>query len=158
MHFLRSIQLDGSDLQVFEHAAEPGEWAVPGSFALLCIDPQTRDPKQREAFRHGFIGTDSFGHSSLVAVADISPVCLSGVIDRIAAHLRRHCGAPTDSAARSAAEEEVGFTLELSSHPIGTLIALQRELVDDSIEEAFRTVSRQEGVDHSQMRLWATVD
>jgi Family of unknown function (DUF6505) len=158
MHFLRSIQLDASDPQVFEHAAESGEWAVPGSFALLGIDPRTRDPKQREAFRHGFIGTDSFGHSSLVTVADISPAGLSGVIDRIAAHLRRHCGAPTDSAARSAAEEEVSFTLELSAHPIGTLIALQRELVDDGIEESYRTVSQPEGVDHSQMRLWAMVD
>lgn len=156
MHFLRSIRLDGSDQQVFELAAEPGEWAVPGSFALLCIDPQTRDRKQREAFRHGFIGTDSFGYSSLVTVADISTAGLSGVIERIAAHLRRHCGAPTDSAARSAAEEEVGFTLELSAHPIGTLIALQRDLVDDAIEETYRTVSRPEGVDHSQVRLWGT--
>jgi len=42
MHFLRTVQLDASDLQVFEQAAEPGEWAVPGSFALLEIDPQTR--------------------------------------------------------------------------------------------------------------------
>jgi hypothetical protein len=158
VHFLRSIQLDGSDLQVFEQAAEAGEWAVPGSFALLRIDPLTRDPKQREAFRHGFIGTGSFGHSSLVTVADISTAGLSGVIDRIAAHLRRHCGAPTESVARSAAEEEVGFTLELAAHPLGTLIALQRELVDAGIEETYRTVSLPESVDHSQMRLWAMVD
>lgn len=158
MHFLRSVQLDGSDRQVFERAAEPGEWAVPGSFALLCIDPQTTDPKQREAFRHGFIGTDSFGYSSLVTVADISPAGLSRIIARITAHLRRHCGAPTDRAARNAAEEEVGFTLELSAHPIGTLIALQRDLVDDAIEETYRTLSRQEGVDHSRVRLWATTD
>jgi hypothetical protein len=158
MHFLRSVQLDPSDLQVFEHAAEPGEWAVPGSFALLYIDPQTRDPKQREAFHHGFIGTDSFGHSSLVTVADISPVDLSGVIDRIVAHLRRHCDAPSDSAARRAAEEEVGFTLELSTHPVGTLIALQREAVDDGIEETYRTVSPPQGVDHSRVRLWSMED
>lgn len=158
MHFLRSVQLDASDLQVFEHAAEPGEWAVPGSFALLDIDPQTRDPKQREAFHHGFIGTDSFGRSSLVTIADISPADLSGVIDRIAAHLRRHCGAPSDSAARRAAEEEVGFTLELSTHPVGTLIALQREAVDDGIEETYRTVSLPHGVDHSRVRLWAMAD
>jgi len=158
MHFLRSVQLDASDLQVFEHAAEPGEWAVPGSFALLDIDPQARDPKQREAFHHGFIGTDSFGHSSLVTVAEISPAEMSGVIDRIAAHLRRHCGAPSDSAARNAAEEEVGFALELSAHPVGTLIALQREAIDDGIEETYRTVSPPQGVDHSRVRLWAVAD
>jgi hypothetical protein len=155
MHFLRSIQLDASDLQVFEHAASPGEWAVPGSFALLDIDPLTRNTKLREAFLHGFVGTDSFGHASLVTVADISPADLSGVIEKIAVHLRRHCGAPDDNAARSTAEEEVGFTLELAAHPPGTLIALQRELVDDGIEETYRTVSPRKGVDHSRVRLWA---
>jgi hypothetical protein len=155
MHFLRSVRLDDSDLQVFAQAAGPGEWAVPGSFALLRIDPQSRDPTARAAFRHGLLGTDSFGFSSLVSVADIGPADLSAVIDRIAAHLRLHCGAPTDTAARRAAEEEVGFTLELSAHPVGTLIAVRREQVNDGIEEAFRTVSPAAGVDHSRLRLWA---
>jgi Family of unknown function (DUF6505) len=158
MHFLRSIRLDASDLQVFEHAASPGEWAVPGSFTLLDVDPLTHNPKQREAFLHGFVGTDSFGHTSLVTVADISPADLSRVIERIAVHLRRHCGAPDDNAARSAAEEEVGFTLEIAAHPPGTLIALQREQVDDGIEETYRTVSPPAGVDHSRVRLWAVAD
>jgi hypothetical protein len=139
MHFLRSIQLDASDLQVFEHAARPGEWAVPGSFALL-------------------VGTKSFGHASLVTVADIGPAALADVIEMIAAHVRRQCGAPTDNAARRAAEEEVGFTLEIAAHPVGTLIALQRELVGDDIEETYKTVSPPQGIDHSHMRLWTVVD
>jgi hypothetical protein len=155
MHFLRSIQLDPSDRQVFGLAAAPGEWAVPGSFALLDIDPVTCNQKQREAFHHGFIGTDSFGYASLVTVADISPADLSAVIEKIATHLRRHCGAPDDNAARSAAEEEVGFTLEIAGHPPGTLIALRRELVDDGIEERYRIVSPAQGVDHGQVHLWA---
>jgi hypothetical protein len=158
MHFLRSIQLDASDLQVFEHAARPGEWAVPGSFALLDIDPLTPNAKLREAFLHGFVGTQSFGHASLVTVADIGPAALADVIEMIAAHVRRQCGAPTDNAARRAAEEEVGFTLEIAAHPDGTLIALQRELVGDDIEETYKTVSPPQGIDHSHMRLWTVVD
>lgn len=156
MQFLRSIQLDASDTQVFHRAAAPGEWAVPGSFALLDIDPHTQDPKLREAFRHGFVGSHSFGHTSLVTVADISPAELAEVIARIAAHLRDRCGAPSDSAARNAAEEEVGFTLEIAAHPPGTCIALERALTDDGIEESYKTVSPPEGVvDHSRVRLWA---
>jgi hypothetical protein len=158
MQFLRSIQLDASDRRVFHRAAAPGEWAVPGSFALLDIDPRTPDPKLREAFRHGFTGTRSFGCTSLVSVADISPAELAEVIDRIAAHLCEHCGAPDTTTARRAAEEEVSFTMELAVHPIGTLIALERELTDDGIEEAFRTLSPPEGVDHSLVRLWAAED
>jgi len=158
MHFLRSVRLDPSDLQVFEHAAEPGEWAVPGSFALLDIDPLTHDTKLREAFLHGFIGTDSFGHASVVTVADISPADLAMVIEKIAVHLHHHCGDPDDNAARSAAEEEVGFTLEIAAHPPGTLIVLQREPVDDGIEETYRTVSPPQVVDHSRVRLWAVAD
>lgn len=155
MQFLRSIQLDASDLQVFHHAATPGEWAVPGSFALLDIDPHSQDPKLREAFRHGFVGLDSFGHTSLVTVADISPAELTEVIARISHQLLTHYGAPSDRAARNAAEEEVGFTLEIAAHPPGTLIAVERVLSDDRIEESYKTVSPPEGVDHSRVRLWS---
>ena len=155
MLFLRSIQLDASDPQVFRRAAAPGEWAVPGSFALLDIDPHTQDPALREAFRHGFVGIRSFGYTSLVTVADISPVELTDVIERIIGHLCDCCGAPTHSAARNAAEQEVGFTLELAAHPSGTLIAVERELTAEGIEETYKTVSPPAGVDHSRVRLWA---
>ena len=32
-HLARVIRLDESDLNVFEHAAEVGEWAISGAFA-----------------------------------------------------------------------------------------------------------------------------
>jgi Family of unknown function (DUF6505) len=155
MQFLRSIRLDASDTRVFHRPAGPGEWSVPGSFALLDFDPHNRDPKLRESFRHGFVGIPSFGYTSLVSVADISPAELAGLIECITDHLCTCCGAPTRSAARNAAEEEVGFTLEIAAHPVGTLITVERELTDEGIGEAFRTVSGPAGVDHSRVRLWA---
>ena len=39
MKLLRTIRLDPSDTFVFDKAAEPGEWAVPGAFAFLDADP-----------------------------------------------------------------------------------------------------------------------
>lgn len=158
MRFLRCIRLDASDPQVFRRAAAPGEWAVPGSFALLDIDPHTRDPGLREAFRHGFVGTESFGHASLVAVADIGPAELADVVERITAHLLDACGAPSRNAARRTAEEEVGFTLEIAAQPPGTLVALERELTGRGIEEAYRTVPPPGEVDHSRVRLWSADD
>lgn len=154
MLFLRSIRLDGSDDQVFPVPAAAGEWAVPGSFTLLGMNLENPDEQRNEAFRHGFVGTESFGHAGLVVVADIGPAQLGGVVSRLTEHLLRHCGAPDEKTARRAAQEEVAFTLEIAAHPPGTLIAVQRTLTDEGIEEAFRTVAPPAGVDHGTMRLW----
>ena len=66
MKFLRAIRLDESDAQVYEQASQPGEWAVPGSFAFLDMDPDTLHGKQLQAFKSGFLGTQSFGWTTLV--------------------------------------------------------------------------------------------
>ncbi len=50
MKFLRAIRLDDSDTHVYEQASEPGEWAVPGSFAFLNTEPQSLQGKQLQAF------------------------------------------------------------------------------------------------------------
>ncbi len=52
----RTIRLDPSDLVVFERAAEPGEWAVPGGFPFWDDDPAALAGKRRQAFRAGFLG------------------------------------------------------------------------------------------------------
>ena len=39
MKLLRTIRLDPSDTFVFDHAAEPGEWAVTGTFMYAEDDP-----------------------------------------------------------------------------------------------------------------------
>ena len=74
MKFPRTIQLDSSDSQVYERPATPGEWAVPGSFVFLDTDPGEMTSKQRQAFGRGFLGTESFGWSTLVEVAEIDPL------------------------------------------------------------------------------------
>ena len=40
MKLLRTIRLDPSDTFVFERAAEPGEWAVPGAFVFLDAETE----------------------------------------------------------------------------------------------------------------------
>ena len=56
MKLLRTIRLDPSDTFVFEHAAEPGEWAVSGAFMFWDGDPAAMEGKERAAFRSGFLG------------------------------------------------------------------------------------------------------
>ena len=47
MKLLRTIRLDPSDTFVFEHAAEPGEWAVSGAFVFWNEDVAQLEGKAR---------------------------------------------------------------------------------------------------------------
>src|ERR687894_35551 len=69
----RTLRLDPSDTVVFERAAEPGEWAVPGGFAFWDEDPAALTGRRRQEFRAGFLGLGSFGWSTLVEGAEAAP-------------------------------------------------------------------------------------
>ncbi len=138
----RTIQLDASDRSVFDHAAEPGEWAVTGSFAFLDDAPDALVGKRRQAFQHGFLGTESFGWSTLVMVADAPDAVVRSVADALARHFMDRHGAPSWAAAREVAEHEVAFAASLCEHPVGTLLTIFRQHGPDGVVEQFATVTR----------------
>jgi ADP-ribose pyrophosphatase YjhB (NUDIX family) len=138
----RTLRLDPSDLVVFERAAEPGEWAVPGGFSFWDEDPARMPGKRRQAFRSGFLGLGSFGFATLVEVAEASPVQRAQAVAALAAHIRAVHGAPDETAALAAAEEEIGFATSLCDHPPGTVLALSRSLEEGALREQFRTLHR----------------
>ncbi len=149
--------MDASDRQVYRHAATPGEWAIPGSFALWDADPDTADGKIRQAFHHGFLGTESFGYTTLVVIAEIDDTELKQARERIVEHLCARYGAPSPEAALPVAEEEIRFAQSLTEHPLGTIISVERAFGADGVEEQFRVVKPDAG-DHAQVKLWALVD
>ncbi len=138
----RTIQLDVSDRHVFDHAAEPGEWAVTGTFSFLDDAPEEAAGKRRTAFQHGFLGTGSFGWSTLVMVADAPPAVLASVTDALARHFVDRHGAPSLDAAREVASREVAFAASLCEHPVGTLLTIFRQHGPDGVVEQFATVTR----------------
>lgn len=140
MKLLRCIRFDESDTRVFPEAADPGEWAVPGTFVFADADPETLDRQQRQAFANGFLGLGSFGWSTLVSVASIEPAEYEAVIVALARHLQQDYGAPDFATARAAAQEEVGYAASLCEHPVNTLMALSRFVEGDAIREQFRIV------------------
>ena len=71
MKLLRTIRLDPSDTFVFESAAEPGEWAVTGTFIFADGDPAKLEGKARAAFRSGFLGVASLGWSTLAQIVEM---------------------------------------------------------------------------------------
>lgn len=154
MKFPRAIRLDESDAQVYDKPATPGEWAVPGSFVFVDKEPTEVEGKLLQAFGHGFLGTETFGWSTLVEVAEISDSEYQSVIDRLAAHFVQNYGAPDVAAALPAAREEAGFAASICDHDLHTLLMLEREAGDDGIVERFKVV-RLNAADHSKVKLWA---
>ena len=100
-----TIRLDASDTVIFDQAAEPGEWAVPGGFAFWDDDTAQMSGKRRQAFRGGFLGLGSFGWTTLVEVAEASATDRAKALAALAAHIHLVHGAPDEAAARAAAEE-----------------------------------------------------
>lgn len=141
MKLLRTIRLDPSDTFVYERAAEPGEWAVPGAFEFWSNDPRSLTGRQRQAFRGGFLGLTSFGWSTLVVAQPISTAERERAVEQLAMYLIKAHGAPDMARARAAAEEEITAAVGLADHPEGTLIALHRTIdADGAIREQFRTL------------------
>lgn len=137
----RTIRLDASDTVVFASAAEPGEWAVPGTFLFWDrpVDSLTR--KERVAFRSGFLGVESFGHSTLVVVQDARADERAAMVQALAAQFVARLGAPDLTVALPAAEEEVALAESLcQGHDPNTLIALYRRVEGAEIREQFRTL------------------
>lgn len=144
MKLLRTIRLDPSDTFVFSKAAEAGEWAVPGSFMFMDADIEVRmeamSPKDRAAFRSGFLGVASFGWSTLAIVSPVTEAESEALLTDFATALMRELGAPDIATARAAAAEEIAFAASLCDHPENTLVALHRSLEDGEVRERFRTL------------------
>ena len=145
MKLLRTIRLDPSDTFVFERAAEPGEWAVCGTFAFWDEDTESLTGKRRSAFRSGFLGVQSLGWSTLVQIVEAKDEDRAAVVDALAQRLVESFGAPDIEIARHAAEEEVAFAESLCDHPLDTLVAIHRTTEDGAIRDAFRTLQPRGG-------------
>lgn len=156
MKLLRTIRLDPSDTFVFERAAEPGEWAVCGTFVFWEDDPDALAGKRRSAFRSGFLGATSLGWSTLVQIVDAGEDDRKAVVEMLATKLVENFGAPDIAAARKAAEEEVAFAESLCDHPQDTLVAIHRTFEDGAIREAFRTLRPRGGP--KPLRAFAFLD
>lgn len=140
MKLLRTIRFDESDLHVFERAAEPGEWAVPGGFAFADDTPETLIGRRYQAFRRGFLGLASFGWSTFVQVAPAPEEVFEELARALARHFVERYGAPDLDAALPVAREELRFAAAVADHPPGTVIAVERTLSEEGVRERFRTV------------------
>ena len=145
MKLARTIHFDESDRNVFARPAESGEWAIPGGFEFSNWTEGELAGKARQAFANGWLGLDSFGRATFVAVAQIEPAEREALVGALARHFVTYYGAPDEAAARGVAEEEIAFMAELcEDHAPNTLLAVSRELTDAGVKEAFRSIEPRE--------------
>jgi len=155
--FLRAIQIDESDKQVFEIATTPGEWVVTGSFAFLDDDPAKLQGKRLQAFKGGFLGIDSLGWSTLAEVAEIDDLQYRRLVELLATQFIENFGAPNMASAEPVAQQELDYTASLCEHDLHTLLAIEREFTDDGVVERLRVI-RQNAADHANVKLWGAVE
>ncbi|RAI00208.1 hypothetical protein DLJ53_21110 [Acuticoccus sediminis] len=141
-HLARVIRLDESDLNVFEHAAEPGEWVISGAFAYSNWTEADLTGKRRQAFAHGWLGLETFGRASVVAVAPITEREWQACAEALADHFVAHYGAPSRQAAMPVALEELGYARDLcNDYEPNTLILVERTLEPVGVRERFRPIA-----------------
>lgn len=139
--FARVIRLDESDLNVFDPAADIGEWAISGAFAFSDWGPDDLTGKKRQAFANGWLGLETFGRSTFVAVSPITDAEIAVLTDALAAHFVVAYGAPSLEAALPVAAREIEQMQEMcEDHAPNTLMVVERELEDVGIREKFRII------------------
>ena len=139
MKLARTIRLDESDDNVFDHPANAGEWAISGGFEFSNWSEENLNGKPRQAFSNGWLSLESFGRATFVAITSITKSEYERLIQQLAAHFVEHYGAPDMDAALPVAKEELDHMQSMcEDHDDNTLLMVSRTLNDSGVHESFR--------------------
>lgn len=141
MLLARAIHFDESDQRVFHRPARTGEWAVSGGFEFSDWTDADLTGKARQAFANGWLGIETFGRVTFVAVTAIEPAEYSALTQSLAEHFVQMYGAPSvDAALPVAAEELVQMADLCADHAPNTVLTVLRELTEAGVREQYRFV------------------
>ncbi len=144
MKLARAIHFDESDTRVFHNPARTGEWCVSGGFEFSNWSEGDLVGKPRQAFANGWMGCETFGRVSFVAVTQIEPSERDWIVAALARHFVEIYGAPSVEAALPVALEEVDQMLALcDDHDPNTLLTVARELTETGARETYRMIEPQ---------------
>ncbi len=144
MKLARAIHFDESDTRVFHSPARTGEWCISGGFEFSNWSEADLTGKARQAFANGWMGCETFGRVTFVAVTQIEPSELETLADLLAQHFVDIYGAPSVEAARNVALEELTQMADLcDEHDANTLLTVARELTEMGVRETYRMIEAQ---------------
>lgn len=145
MKLARAIHFDESDMRVYANPARTGEWCISGGFEFSNWSEGDLAGKQRQAFANGWLGVETFGRVTFVAVTQIEEAERRALSDAIAQHFVDIYGAPGLDAARPVADDEIAHMIDLcEDHPPNTLLTVARELTESGVRESFRVIETQD--------------
>lgn len=145
MKLARAIHFDESDMNVFNAPARTGEWCIAGGFEFSNWSEADLTGRARQAFANGWLGVETFGRVTFVAVTQVEPVEYQVLITALSQHFVDVYGAPNLDAARPAAEAELAHMADLcDEHAPNTLLTVARDLTEVGVKEAFRVIEPQE--------------
>lgn len=158
MLLARAIHFDESDMNVFASPARTGEWCISGGFEFSNWSDSDLVGKQRQAFANGWMGLETGGRVTFVAVTQIEAAELEQLTALLAQHFVTYYGAPDLDAARPVAAEELAHMAELcADHAPNTLLTVARALTDAGIKESYRMIEAQ-SADLEQFAIHSTPD
>jgi len=145
MKLARAIHFDESDMNVFHSPARTGEWCISGGFEFSNWSDADLVGKARQAFTNGWLGVETFGRVSFVAVTQIEEHEFTLLLDGLAAHFVELYGAPSLEDARPVAEEELRQMIDLcDEHDSNTVMSVTRQLSEAGVREAYRIIQSQD--------------
>lgn len=145
MMLARAIHFDESDMNIFHSPARTGEWCIAGGFEFSNWSEADLTGKARQAFANGWLGVETFGRVSVVAVTQLEPAEFDALKAALAQHFVQVYGAPSVEAASQVAEEELRHMAELCEEQApNTLLTVSRELTDAGVKESFRMIEPQD--------------
>lgn len=158
MKLARAIHFDESDTRVFHNPARTGEWCISGGFEFSNWGEADLVGKAKQAFSNGWLGCETFGRVSFVAVTQIEQQEKDAIAGLLAQHFVDIYGAPSLDAARAVALEEIDQMAELcADHAPNTLLTVARELTEAGVREAYRVIEPQDA-DLNQFAVHGSLD
>lgn len=144
MKLARAIHFDESDTNVFHSPARTGEWCISGGFEFSNWSEADLAGKARQAFANGWLGVETFGRVTFVAVTQVETSEIDALKQDLAQHFVDMYGAPSVDAAMGVATDEFLHMADLcDEHDPNTLITVSRELTDAGVRESYRTIEAQ---------------
>lgn len=145
MMLARAIHFDESDMNIFHSPARTGEWCISGGFEFSNWGEGDLTGKARQAFSNGWLGGETFGRVSVVAVTQVEPAEIETLVGALAQHFIDLYGAPSLEAARDVAQDEVMQMVDIcDGQAPNTLFLVSRELTEAGVKESYRIVEPQD--------------
>ena len=155
MKLARAIHLDESDLNVFSSPARTGEWAISGGFEFSNWGEGDLTGKARQAFANGWLGAETFGRVTFVAVTPVEASEVASLEQALAQHFVEIYGAPSVEAALPVARDELNHMADLcGEHDDNTILTVSRELTEAGVREQYRAI-KGEAADLEQFAVQA---